>query len=88
MAREFEIEDLGKLKYLLEIEMAHSCNGNFISQQKYILDILKEIRVFGCKLLDTPIEQNHKLGEALEHAIVNRYNYQGLAGRFIYLGLI
>ena len=31
LAKEFEIKDLGRLKYLLGIEMAHSRKGIFIS---------------------------------------------------------
>ena len=42
LAKEFETKDLGKLKYFLRIEVAHSIEGIVISQQKYILDLLKE----------------------------------------------
>ena len=42
LAKEFEIKDLGKLKYFPRIEVAHSIEGIVISQQKYILDLLKE----------------------------------------------
>lgn len=38
--KEFEIKDLGRLKYFLRIEVAHSNDGIFISQQKYIVDLL------------------------------------------------
>ena len=31
-----------------------------------MLDLLKEIKMLECKLVDTPIEQNHKLGEILQ----------------------
>ena len=61
-----EIKDLGRLMYFLGIEVDHSRKGIFISQKKYILD-LKEISMLGCKFCkptNTPIEQNHKLGEA------------------------
>jgi len=34
--------DLGKLKYFLGIKVAYSRQGIFISQRKYILDLLKE----------------------------------------------
>jgi Reverse transcriptase (RNA-dependent DNA polymerase) len=39
---EFDIKDLGKLSYFLGIEIAHSRKGLFLSQRKYIIDLLKE----------------------------------------------
>ena len=41
LAKEFEINELGILKYFLGIEVAHSKKGIFISQQKYVTDLLK-----------------------------------------------
>ena len=41
LSTEFEIKDLGKLNYFLSIEVAHLTKWIFISQQKYILDLLK-----------------------------------------------
>lgn len=56
LAKEFEIEYLSKLKYFLEIEVTHSRNDIFISQQQYFFDLLKEIRMLGCKNVDISIE--------------------------------
>jgi len=42
LSTEFEIKELGKLKYFLGIEVSHSEKWIFISQHKYILDLLKE----------------------------------------------
>ena len=42
LAKEFEIKTVGKLKYYSGIEVAHYQKGIFISQQKYIIDLLKE----------------------------------------------
>ncbi|KAK3032656.1 hypothetical protein RJ639_034922 [Escallonia herrerae] len=42
LAKEFKIKDLGKLKYFLGIEIARSKEGIFVSQQKYVLDLLEE----------------------------------------------
>ena len=49
LAHEFEIKDLGPLKYFLGIEFARSNKGIFISQRKYILDLLGETGLLGCK---------------------------------------
>ena len=54
LAREFEIEDLGPLKYFLGIEFARSKKCIFISQRKYILNILGEVGLLGCKATETP----------------------------------
>lgn len=40
LTMEFKIKHLDKLKYFLGIGVACSRNGNFISQLKYILDLL------------------------------------------------
>lgn len=40
--REIEIRDLGKLKYFLGIDGAYSKEGIFLSQHKYVLDLLEE----------------------------------------------
>lgn len=49
LAEEFEIKTLKKLKYFLGIEVAHSKKGIFISQQKYIIDLLQETCKTACK---------------------------------------
>jgi len=53
--REFEMKDLGGLKYLLGIEVLRSNKGIFISQRKYIMDLLAEIGMVDCKPADTPM---------------------------------
>ncbi|KAK8950885.1 hypothetical protein KSP39_PZI004349 [Platanthera zijinensis] len=49
LGREFEIKDLGKLKYFLGIEVVRSRRGIFISQRKYTLDLLVETGMLGCQ---------------------------------------
>jgi hypothetical protein len=85
LVKEFEIKDLGKLKYFLGIKVARSKHGIFISQQKYVLDLLKDTGMLGCKLVETPIEQNHRLGEFPEEVAVDKGSYQRLVWRLIYL---
>jgi Reverse transcriptase (RNA-dependent DNA polymerase) len=62
MKNKFDIKDLGRLKYFLRIEIAHSKEkGLFLSQRKYILDLLKETGKLGTKPASTPMEPNKKL---------------------------
>ena len=63
LATEFKIKDLGELKYFLRIEVARSQQGIFLSQRKYVLDLLTDTEMLDCKPADTPIVQNHHLGE-------------------------
>ena len=62
LASEFKMKNLGGLKYFLGIEVARSTQGIFLSQRKYVLDLLSEVGLLECKPVDTPIVQNHKLG--------------------------
>ena len=66
LAKEFEKKELRKLKYFLGIEVAYSTQGIFISRQKYVTDLLAEIGKIRCKPVSTPMDPNHKLGEAKE----------------------
>ena len=61
LAKEFKVKDLGHLKYFLGIEVARSKQGIFISQRKYVLDLLQETGLLGSKACDTPMELNKKL---------------------------
>ena len=83
VAAQFEMKDLGKLKYFLGIEVAYSRQGIFISQRKYILD--KETGKLGCKTTGVPIKQNHRIGNDEENPKVEKTQYQRLMGKLIYL---
>ena len=61
---------------------------HFISQQKYVVNLLKETGMMANKPVATPIEQNHRLSEALREKKVDRKKYQRLVGRLIYLAHI
>ena len=58
---EFEIKDLGSMRYFLGMRVAWSKKRIVVSQWKYILDLLKEIGMSSCKPVDTPIDPNKNL---------------------------
>ncbi|XP_048139417.1 uncharacterized mitochondrial protein AtMg00810-like [Rhodamnia argentea] len=84
LGQEFEIKDLGKLRYFLGIEVARSSKGIFLSQRKYVLDLLTEVGLLGCHPFDTPIEANTRLQEK-DGDPVDKGCYQRLVGKLIYL---
>lgn len=49
LAKEFEIKDLGTLRYFLVIEVAKLKEGIYMPERKYVLDLLKETVMLGCK---------------------------------------
>ncbi|RVX02081.1 Copia protein [Vitis vinifera] len=76
LSEEFEVKDLGNLKYFLGMEVARSRKGIVVSQRKYILDLLKETGMLGCKPIDTPMDSQKKLGIEKESTPVDRGRYQ------------
>ena len=85
LASEFEMKNLGGLKYFLGIEVARSTQGIFLSQRKYVLDLLSEVGLLECKPVDTPIVQIHKLGIYPNQKPTDKGRYQRLVGKLIYL---
>lgn len=85
LATEFETKDLGQLRYFLGMELARSRKGIVVSQRKYVLDLLKETGMSGCRPADTPIDTNMKLGEVKDGTPVDTGRYQRLVGKLIYL---
>ena len=85
LATEFELKDLGHLKYFLGIEVSRSKAGITMCQRKYILDLLTETGMLDCKPVETPIETNHKLSILPDQVPTNKERYQKLVGKLIYL---
>jgi Reverse transcriptase (RNA-dependent DNA polymerase) len=85
LSKEFEMKNLGGLKYFLGIKVLRSKEGIILSQRKYILDLLAEVGMLDCKPVDTPVIQNGKLGENMSRTPTNKERYQRLVGKLIYL---
>lgn len=92
----FHIKDLGAPKYFIgiEIEIARSNEGISLSQRKFILEIISEASLSGCKPAVIPIKQNTKLTTADydkgisqddDPVLNDSSSYQRLVGKLIYL---
>ena len=51
LASEFEMKQLGNLKYVLGIEVARSKHGIFLCQRRYTFDLLSETGLLGGNLM-------------------------------------
>lgn len=85
LAQDFEIKDLGLLKYFLDMEFARSKEGIFVNQRKYIINLLSETSLLGCKAADTSLDANLKLDPAKAEKVTNKEKFQSLVGKLIYL---
>ncbi|KAM0053391.1 putative RNA-directed DNA polymerase [Helianthus debilis subsp. tardiflorus] len=86
----FQIKDLGILKYFLVLEVVYDKSGLCLNQRKYCLELLTEFGYLGCKPVSTPIELSHivnKKNVKEQEELVNVTNYQKLIGKLIYLSL-
>ena len=63
MKDEFEMTDLGLMRYFLGIEVHQSKDGIFISQSKYASEILKIFNMINSKPTPTPVITGMKLSK-------------------------
>jgi hypothetical protein len=85
MKNEFEMTDLGLMKYFLGIEVEESDHGIFISQHKYAAKVLKKFKMEKCKSADTPISLGTKLSKEDLGSIIICTLYKQLVGSLMYL---
>ena len=81
---EFEMKDLGRLKYFLGIEVLRSKQGIFMCQRKYVLDLLAEVGMIDCKPADTPMIMNQKLYMEEGAELADKEQYQKIVGKLIF----
>lgn len=77
MMVEFEISDLGMMHYFLGIEVVQSVTRIFISQKKYVREILDRFQMKDCNHVSTQIEFSLKLnkdhgGKKVDNIIHNK----------------
>ena len=74
MESEFEMTDLGLMKFFLGIEVQQSESGIFISQYKYASEVLKIFNMSNCKTAPTPVITGLKLSKDDEGSTVDPYS--------------
>ncbi|KAL0288540.1 UNVERIFIED_CONTAM: Retrovirus-related Pol polyprotein from transposon RE2 [Sesamum calycinum] len=90
--RLFSIKDLGPAKYFLGLELARSPQGLIATQNKYALDIIKDVGLLQGKSVTTPLPPGLKFGTesgALQDLDWAAYplSRRSLTGYCIFLGI-
>eukprot|EP00253_Pinus_taeda_P029221 PITA_29221 len=85
LGKSFEMTDLGYVHYYLCIEVTQHPKSIFLSQKKYIGDLLNRFGMTECNPLTTPMEQNLKLTSIEGNEFEDATKYRQLVGSLNYL---
>ncbi|GKC40410.1 putative ribonuclease H-like domain-containing protein [Tanacetum coccineum] len=85
MHKRFQISFMGELTFFLGLQVQHKEDGIFISQDKYVTDILKKFDFVTVKTISTPIQTNKALLKDEEDEDVDVYLYRSMIGSLMYL---
>jgi hypothetical protein len=83
--KEFEMTDLGKMKYFLGIEVTQSAGGIFICQKKYAREVLERFRMDDCNPVQVPIIPGTKLTRDGEGEKIDSTYYKQMIGSLMYM---
>jgi hypothetical protein len=84
---QFLMSDLGPLRYFLGIEISSTPEGFFLSQEKYIQDLLNRASLTDHRTTETPIELNVHLTPTDGEPLEDTTRYHHIVGSLVYLGV-
>jgi hypothetical protein len=85
MKNEFEMPLLGELSFFLGLQIRQRNQGIFISQTKYIREILKRFGMEDCKLVITPMQTSCKLSIDDDSKSTYKRQYRSMIGSLLYV---
>ena len=85
MANEFEMSMIGELSYFLGLQIKQIKNGTFVSQGKYIKDMLKKFGMIDSKVISTPMGTNGNLDSDASGDMVDQKLYRSMIGSLLYV---
>ncbi|GKB75141.1 putative ribonuclease H-like domain-containing protein, partial [Tanacetum coccineum] len=83
--KEFKMSSIGELTFFLGLQVKQTSAGIFLSQDKYVKDILNKFDFRTIKPASTPIEAHKSLGKDEEGEDVDVHLYRSMIGCLMYL---
>ena len=78
---EFEMSMFGQIKFFVGLQVHQMKHGIFISQSKYIKEVLKNFGLEDSKLVSTPMVTSLKLSKNDESSEINQILYSSMIGK-------
>ena len=85
LASEFEMSMIGELSYFLDLQIKQIKNGTFVSQGKYIKDMLKKFGMDDSKAIITPMGSSGSLDSDASGNMVDQKMYWSMIGNLLYV---
>ncbi|GJT21162.1 putative ribonuclease H-like domain-containing protein [Tanacetum coccineum] len=85
MHEKFQMSSIGELTFFLGLEVKQKKDGIFISQDKYVKEILKKFRFTEVKTTSTPMETQKPLLKDEDGKEVDIHMYRSMIGSLMYL---
>jgi hypothetical protein len=85
MNNEFEMSLLGELSLFMGLHICQSNQGIFISQTKYIIEMLKRFGMEDCKPVITPMQTSCKLSKDDDSKSTDQRKYRSMIGNLLYV---
>ncbi|GJU29521.1 putative ribonuclease H-like domain-containing protein [Tanacetum coccineum] len=81
----FQMSSMGELTFFLGLQVKQKADGIFISQDKYVAEILKKFDFVNVKTASTPIETQKPLLKDEEASDVDVHLFRSMIGSLMYL---
>ncbi|GJY89034.1 putative ribonuclease H-like domain-containing protein [Tanacetum coccineum] len=85
MKSRFQMSSMGELTFFLGLQVKQKPDGIFISQDKYVAEILKKFDFASVKTASTPIETQKPLVKDEEASDVDVHLYRSMIGSLMYV---
>ncbi|GKD88150.1 putative ribonuclease H-like domain-containing protein, partial [Tanacetum coccineum] len=85
MHEKFQMSSMGELTFFLELQVQQNKDGIFISQDKYVVKILKKFRFIEVMTASTPMETQKPLLKDKDGEEVDVHMYRTMIGSLMYL---